>query len=109
MSYSPTSDVKQTGLVWLGKRISADRASRDGGEIAERDGPITVRALCVHCSLGTALVPDDGHDDGHERNSHNDRWHKGRNDVAHHHHSPFPPADHLAVTAITRLKSPTPA
>jgi hypothetical protein len=79
MSYSPTSGVKQTGLVSLGKRISGDSASHAMGEIAERDGAITVRALCVRCSLGTPLVPDDGH----ERNGHNDRWHKGGNCVAH--------------------------
>jgi hypothetical protein len=100
MSYSPISGVKHTGLVSLGKRISSDRASRGKGEIAERDGAITVRALCLRCSLGTALVPDDGYDDGNERNGHYDRWHKGGNYIAHQ-PSPSIPADHPAVGGIT--------
>jgi hypothetical protein len=92
--------VKHTGLVSLGKRISSDRASRGKGEIAERDDAITVRALCLRCSPGTALVPDDGHDDGNERNGHYDRWHKGANYIAHQ-PSPSIPADHPAVSGIT--------
>jgi hypothetical protein len=51
MSYSPISGVKHTGLVSLGKRISSDRASRGKGEIAERDGAITERALCTAAHL----------------------------------------------------------
>jgi hypothetical protein len=99
--------VKQTGLVSLGKRISGDSASHAKGEIAERDGAITVRAVCIRCSLATPLVPDDGNDDGHERNGHNDRWHKGGNCIAHHPHSPFPPGQ---VTGQKNWhKSATPA
>jgi hypothetical protein len=103
MSYSPTSGVKQTGLVSLGKRISGDSASHAKGEIAERDGAITVRALCIRCSLATPLVPDDGHDDGHERNGHNDRWHKGGNCIAHQPSLSIPAGP---ITAQLRAKKP---
>src|SRR4249920_1788246 len=101
MSYSPTSGVRQTGLVSLGKRISGDSASHAKGEIAERDGTITVRALCTRCSLGTPLVPDDGHDDGHERDGHNDRWHKGGNCIA---HQPSLSIPAVPITAQLRAK-----